>query len=191
MATMELSAGFLPGYMSRILDRTDFNNQVGRLTYPGDIYAVPTYASVYGLFVSVISGVGNSWYTTTTINIMKGTVPADFTTLTAYSSRSADILMSYNPYNNAAVTVNSTSNPAIITGNVAATAAGVATWFWLTTRKIGSGAPTDTLVHQMIGTVGMSGTGSDLEINNTTVVSGTVYRISNLRINFPTTFNIV
>jgi hypothetical protein len=54
-----------------------------------------------------------------------------------------------------------------------------------------SNIPADILVHQMIGTVGMTGSGADLEINNTTVVSGTVYRISNLRINFPTTFNIV
>jgi hypothetical protein len=83
-------------------------------------------------------------------------------------------------------------NPAVIsTQYVAASASGTATWFWwIVPPTLGSGNrdTAATPIHQIIGTVGATGTGSDLELVSTTITAGEQYRILNLRILFPTTW---
>jgi hypothetical protein len=131
------------------------------------------------------------------ILIMKGTPPADFSTLTSYSARSSDILVSFTkpgsptgsnaaPFELSTTTV----NPATIqTDYAAATASGTATWFWWIVRPasvLGVLSPSDALLQQITGTVGITGSGADLEIPDTTIVSGSPYRVLNFRLQFPT-----
>ena len=76
--------------------------------------------------------------------------------------------------------VQSNVNPAVIsTTFLAATGTGAATWFLLTACT-----STGVLYQQAIGTVGLSGSGSDLEISDTAVTAGQFYRILNLRLLF-------
>ena len=133
--------------------------------------------------------------------IMKGTVPADFSTLTSINSRSSDILIRYTtgPYAGLPsmgdfVTAQFNVNPCnISTLYRAATASGTATWlWWVVVPLLASGSATNDaggLYHQIIGTVGLPLSGADLEIPTTNIVSGEQYRIMNLRIQFPTTWN--
>lgn len=73
----------------------------------------------------------------------------------------------------------------------AARASGTATYFKLLARQTGSTAdleasyPVYGAIH---GTVGLIGSGADLEMGNTTIVAGRRYRVQNLQIQFPRTF---
>ena len=130
------------------------------------------------------------------IHLMQGVVPTDLSTLTSYSVRSADILVSwynfnYGNSNNLSafhINISSYTTPCIISSSyVAATASGTATWFWWTVRNIpSSGNMTGgtTLHHQIVGTVGTTGSGADLELPDVNITSGENYRFLNLRIDF-------
>lgn len=125
------------------------------------------------------------------IDICKGTVPTDFSTLTAYNSRSTDILVTFKSnypdkkFLNASSL--STGGPLELASNPsAASQSGTATWFILRTYS-----PLDAAVnlfHQVIGTVGTVGSGSDLEISSTSIVSGSSYRILALKFQIPTSY---
>lgn len=134
--------------------------------------------------------------------LMKGVVPVDFTGLTTISARSADILVSFNVTNNSNFTPNvvsdftptvTSSSPAVITTLYrAATASGTATWFWLVLPQIngaGTGVNTaGTIYQQAIGTVGLLGSGADLTMPDTNIISGQNYRIFELKIQLPTSW---
>jgi hypothetical protein len=127
---------------------------------------------------------------------MKGTVPSDLSSLTTFSSRSADALVNwynfnFNNSNNPAtlhISVSSYVTPVILSSAyVAAEASGTATWFWWTVRNIpnsGNYSTGNTLHHQVVGTVGTTGSGADMELPSTSIVSGQNYRFLNLRIDF-------
>jgi hypothetical protein len=118
---------------------------------------------------------------------MKGTVPTDFSTLTSLSSRSADTLVTFSGPNNDFSVSQSNVNPAVISTVYAnATATGTVTWFWFVTKLWWS--QTAVLIHQVIGTVGLTGSGADLEMGATSIVTGQPYRVLNLRILFPSTW---
>jgi hypothetical protein len=135
--------------------------------------------------------------------ILKGTVPVDFSGLTVRTSRDADRLITFmrehdqpaavnipsNSINDFSPSVTST-NPAVIsTIYKPAALSGVATWFWWQVIVgNGAGAWSTAMVHQVIGTVGLVGSGADLEINDTNVVLGEPYRVLNLRIQFPSSW---
>jgi hypothetical protein len=198
MATIELSAGFIPGFVSRLIDRTD-NRYAGYNYGGGDPGFYPSMPSNFGFLPGCGSNQVYQYKSLGVINIMKGTMPTDFTTLTGYSVRSADILATFDSTNSVAVQVryNTVGDTAIITGNAAATATGTATWFWLEARcgwpTSGTGTVTvatlsNILNHQIIGSVGLANSGADLEISSVNVTSGNIYRISNLRLQFNTTF---
>lgn len=73
---------------------------------------------------------------------------------------------------------------AIINTNAnAATATGVATWFCLCVNYSG------TIYSAVTGNVGVTGSGADLEISNTTITTGSQYRISQFILTIPTTYN--
>lgn len=118
------------------------------------------------------------------ILLMKGTVPASVTELTTTSSRSTDILATFNATSGHFSPSIQTANPATInTLYVSATAAGTVTWFkWLVADQYG------TIYHQIVGTVGALGSGADLEMVSTTLAVGDQTRISNFRIAFPTSW---
>lgn len=144
-------------------------------------------------------GAGYSGNAMGQICIMKGTVPTDFTSLINPNSRLSDILIRYTvsysgvPTMGDFVTSQFNVNPCnISTQYRAATASGTATWvWWFVVPTSGGGTAVDTLglYHQIIGTVGLPLSGADLEIPTTNIVSGEQYRIMNLRVQFPTTWN--
>ena len=99
------------------------------------------------------------------LRLMKGTVPANFSTLTNSSSRSSDILASWDSsaFNWGVADAVSSLN----TEYAVASQSGTATWFWWYQPKT-TNAGSD-IVWQIVGTVGTTGT--DLVLSNTTVVS--------------------
>lgn len=135
---------------------------------------------------------------TSSINIMRGTPPTDLTTITSYTQRSSDILITwtvsdssdggdFSPSRNPGLL--GYGNPALITSFFkAATASGTATWFWWIVRDGNAGNPTNTLYQQIVGTIGAAGSGEDLEISSTIITSGNLYRILNFRIQLPATY---
>lgn len=134
----------------------------------------------------------SGYYRSGVISIMKGEVPANFTTLTGYSSRSADVLVQWTIVNGQFGSSAVTTNPAVINTSFAtASASGTATWFWWVTRGwMGGGWGYDnTLYEQMIGTVGLPGTGADLEIPSTSVTSNQLFRIIDLRMQIATSYS--
>lgn len=124
------------------------------------------------------------------LNIYKGTVPTDFSTLTAYDSRSSDILLSYetrlvNDFLESSVL---DVNPAVINTEYKTSylsRSGTASWFRWFSYLDTSPYP---LIHQIIGEVGVPGTGKDLNISSTNITSSGLYKIGRLRLNFSGTF---
>jgi len=113
------------------------------------------------------------------VRFMKGTIPSDFTSLTAPGSRSADVLVTFTP---SQLIFDASDHPIVVSSQqVAATASGTASWFWWCTYD-GGNVPTQ----QMIGTIGSSGT--DIVIPDSNIVSGQNYSFTNLRFQMPTSF---
>lgn len=181
MPTLEMSSAFSTGYVTRMLGKSS------------GIYGGATPATS-PLMSQCTGGSYGQVGTNMILMILKGTVPADFSTLTSLSVRSADVLMTFSTIAGDFTPAIANVNPGIIsTIYRASAAAGTATWFWWVTRQIGDGAGSvytqyTTPINQMFGTVGITGGGADLEIPDTNIVSGLPYRITNLRLNFPTTW---
>jgi hypothetical protein len=119
-----------------------------------------------------------------TINLMKGTVPTDFSGLTSPSSRSSDILVTWNTgsagftFNDPVTNVDGIAR--VDTPYAVASASGIATWFWWYSSKL------TTIYIQLCGTVGTSGT--DVILADTTIISGANYRLLNLKFDVPTEY---
>lgn len=174
MATIDLSSGFMAGLPNRILR---YNEGI----------STSHVASVSGL---LMAGADSYGYPGTRLTLMKGTVPADLSSLTSYTSRSADTLVEFVVRSAHFAPSQPTINPAVIsTIYVNAAAAGTATWFWITVRPSYFQDNTNFIIHQIIGTVGLIGSGADLEMGSTNIVLGEPYRVLNLRIQFPSTWN--
>ena len=128
------------------------------------------------------SGV-NAW---AGIYIMKGTVPSTFVGMEYLASRSADILVGF--------TVQQAFNSSSFVNNVytmntslrQASGTGTATWFWI----VQGDRSFDALTQQVIGTVGTLGSGADLEIQTTSIVTGSPYRVSNLVFVMPDSWTV-
>lgn len=124
-------------------------------------------------------------YGSTRLVIFKGSVPS-FPTLTDLSTRAADLLILFNlPISTGSYeTFSDSSNFRLKMGIKAvpqiASAAGTATWFILQFSS-------DDLVSYgaMIGTVGNTGSGADLEVPSTAITVGPLYTSSGIYINFP------
>ena len=119
------------------------------------------------------------------LHLMQGTVPTDLTTLTSVNSRSTDILTTFTSMDNS-------NNPE---GDFLPTqttiASGTVTWFWLVTASCtlyNFGSQQDPIIHQIVGTIGATGSGMDLELPDTNIVTGQMYRIVNFKIQFPTSW---
>lgn len=128
--------------------------------------------------------------------IMKGTVPTDFSTLTSFNARSADMLITFDPTRFSSSSGTSAFSPTVAGANPAnistiyinASASGTATWFWWFTTPLGSFNTFNNAVvpyHQIVGTVGLSGSGADLTIPSVNIVTGSPYRIYNYRLQIP------
>lgn len=132
------------------------------------------------------------------LHLMQGAVPTDLSTLTSVSSRSTDILATFTTMDGTPNVegdfkpTQSNINPAVIeTHYKAAIASGTVTWFWLVTAQCtttGNGVQQDPIIHQIVGTVGATGSGMDLELPDTNISAGQQYRIVNFKIQFPTSW---
>lgn len=173
MATIELSSGFMAGLPNRIL----------RL---GENVVTNHNGSLSGL---LMAGSGNYGSPNGSIAIMKGAVPANFSTLTSFAARSADVLVYYSVNSGHFAPTQATVNPAVIsTLYSTAQASGTATWFWWTVRPGYEYDNPNAIVNQALGTVGLVGSGADLEMAATNITVGEPYRIMNLRIQFPSSW---
>lgn len=199
MPTIAMSDDFFssaqPGFVSRMVN---FNNS-GRSVIPST--DTRAYASQGGLLAGSSGVTGNS--TVVQIYVMRGTVPTNFTSLINVSDRSADILVMFSTLQvngSVSASIQPTAadflpsvagvNQPLVTVNTNyafATAAGTATWFWWVVRPVPGGNTVigNTIANQIIGSIGVPGSGSDLELPSTSIVSGQAYRIRNLVVSFP------
>lgn len=199
MPTIAFSNGFMAGSSGTLMGRVISYGSTGVGLLPGG------GAGAYSYAPAVI------------LSLMKGTVPSNFSTLTSWASRSADVLVSWairndsrynttypavNNFSPSASTVNlnpNTLETTYVTAGAAPAAgvSGTATWFWWVTRDwypygsfVGEGGQyRDNIYQQIIGTVGTIGSGSDLELPSTTITSGQLLRVVNLRLQLPSTYN--
>jgi hypothetical protein len=80
------------------------------------------------------------------------------------------------------------STTTVTTAYKAAIATGTATWFswcWYNATPPSTGG---SLQNRIIGTVGATGSGADLEMPTTSIVSGQQFRVYNLRITIPSSY---
>lgn len=180
MPTIELSAAFMSGLPARVIRNTELNltSNVGML--PGFTSAPASGSMHVGL-----------------LKIMKGTI-ASLASLTLGSSRIADLLIRFNTAGNLAgytpsdfTLTDQSVNPALITTTLKnASASGVASWFWWHVQNTAgtSGLWDPSINYSLVGTIGGIGSGSDLEIPDTSIVSGTAYRIVAMKLQFASTW---
>ena len=124
------------------------------------------------------------------VHIMKGTPPTNFTALTTFNDRAADELILFEPASDWTTPTFSNSAWNLNTAVVPATASGTATWFWLVSCPLVNAATSATIQQQIIGSVGVSGSGADLTISDTAIVSGNNYRITSLIIQLSNTYTV-
>lgn len=175
MASIELSAGWMTPMPTRILRNTDTG------------IAGSTAAAVAGLLPGASPGTGQ---TGSEMFLMKGTIPST-PTLANVNARLSDVLVRFRhsgglEWNTYSIV---SSNPVSLTSQfVTAGASGTASWFWWVVVAAMNSSPGDdgqALTHQVIGTVGLTGSGADLEMVSTAITAGEIYRIANLKILFP------
>lgn len=171
MAIMEFSQNLMNGAVSAMFG-------------PGFSQAETVAAAMTFFPYALLSSYPN---TVCGIHIMKGTPPTDFTGLTSFSVRSADRLVSFLATDTFAGSGYSNNKFTLITTNKAAVASGTATWFWAV-GTASMGTSTSTIWQQFIGNVGVTGSGADLEISSTDIVTGDIYRATALTIILPSTF---
>jgi hypothetical protein len=88
--------------------------------------------------------------------------------------------------------VNNPTSISSIFSTVSAT--GIASWFWICTIAYGANGTQfpslryGTVVHNITGTIGLVGSGSDMEMLNTSLVSGQFLRLLNLKFQLPVEF---
>lgn len=211
MARIELSPDFVNDMVPRLIDK-DRASIIASMD-PGTLQLQTLLrSSICGLLVknkrveagldpTLLPGLydnGDQRFSTPVLYICKGIVPTDFSELDD-ATRLADALISYFPISRRgndtpmisdfAPTSISGNIVTINTGSVPAGQSGTATWFWLThLRQYGWVTEGDFQAHQIYGTIGVTGSGADLEIPSVDVVQGTAYRIINLRLRFPTSW---
>ena len=180
-----MSAAFASGYVNRM-------HTLATIVYSGSSGATAAAATTTASQTGILnSGAGQFGWSNAYFYIMKGTVPVDFSTLINFNARSADVLVTFATGNLSAgdfLPTNPNTDPSLIQTNyVNASASGTATWFWWTVQAqpfSGTNFP----ILQIIGTVGTVGSGADLEIPSTSVVAATPYRVSNIRLDWPTSW---
>jgi hypothetical protein len=183
MATIELSSGWVTSMMPRIFRLADGSPATAGATGVAGAGLLHSGFSYSGAFVG-------------TIYLMKGVIPASATATATINARASDILVTFGSGTAGTagdfVTSQVNVNPAVISTQYAsASVAGTATWFWwVVPYTLGSGQRDQTIApaHQIIGTVGITGSGADLEMVSTNIVVGEQYRVMNIRLQFPTSW---
>ena len=177
MATIDMSPAFINAFNNRVFGITSNSTTLNGST---------------NSFIS--AGYSSPGYGCSVMAIMQGSVPSNFSTLTSFSARSSDALVIFVP---GAGTIgdfspsNTSANPALIsTVYKTATQAGTATWLWWLVVSGQTASPFYTTstapIHQMIGTIGTSGSGADFIMSSTTISTSFQYRVVNLQLSIPT-----
>lgn len=141
---------------------------------------------VSSAYLTISSGVGSFYYSTipiicniTDLYLCSGVRPA--ATPTNAELNAAKLVLWYHQADLSPTT--RTDNTVIVNTNAnTATASGTATWFCLTAVYGG------VVYSSVTGNVGLTGSGADLEIANTSISSGTQYRVSGLILTLPTSW---
>lgn len=143
----------------------------------GCLMHATTTASIYSVF-------GNNTAGTSYLEIYQGEVPT-FPSFTDASTRAADLLIRF--------PLTATTTTTQLVGNqwrqqvgrhlvdTAATGSGIATWFLA--RKANTTSLTTS--GGVIGTVGITGGGADLEVPNTAIVLGQNYQCAGFTLSWP------
>lgn len=179
MPTIDMSAGFSATLAARMLG-------IGETPYDngGNVNGGVVTLSLYGPLIGSTTSPQSGGYGRSRIGLYRGAVPTDFSTLGAVSSRDADLIVAfyaeYTDYSPSQTNI----NPAIVsTVYRAVGSTATLTWFRIVSYGIGN-----NIYHQIVGTIGTNGSGADLEMQDINVVAGSLYRVLNLRIQFPTSF---
>lgn len=160
MPTIELSNGAITYTMGHLYYLG------GDSTYGGD-----SLGSLY--YTSLLPA--SSGTSTNRISIYKGTRPTVRPTLV--TEFSADLLLTWDPSSfSYTTTVSGTTHTVQMSSSFTnASASGVASWFAI----INYSNSTNAISGFVTGSVGTTGSGADLIISDTNVVSGNQYRVSN------------
>jgi hypothetical protein len=187
---IDLSPDFATNYALRMVSPTSANTS----GWPVSGWTAFGAASVAGILSSSpnVTDGGSAFHPQTFICLMKGTKPADFSTIPTYESRSADILVSF-PTLTSLTYTRDANTITVATNYLPAIATGTATWYWTVTRQwnlyVSGNYPANApLIQQSMGTVGLPNSGADLEMQDVNLVSGTPYRIINMAFRFPTSW---
>ena len=190
MATIELSAGF-------VSTGAVLTGLVGRIAHIGGTPGTGTTSTVASYSQSGLLFLGENYlYSTSNISLYSGTVPTSWIP-TPYTTYESNLLVRWFPGNNSgsANQYSTVLGSITVTNNIlsistvykAATASGTATWLMISSHRGDYTAGSLNIpLQQIICTVGTSGT--DVLVNDTSIVAGSYYRISNLQIQLPTSW---
>lgn len=183
MPVVEISAGAWTNFANRLTNFTGISPVTGATVTPGFYSTTPllAYSPTGNTLISVIriySGTRQSAWMGTTTSV-------DANKLVEWKTSTADYTSAVGPVT---YTVTGTSplttTTQIITSLNAATASGTASWFLLGVVN----NSTTTLYQQITGTVGVPGSGADLIMSTTTIVSGELYKVADLTLTFSSVF---
>jgi len=157
----------------------------------GSPYGSPLFTDYYNVNspAATTALCGGGLFGNTVINsllIYKGSI-GSFPSFTNVSSRSSDLLLTMPMTMTASYLEESSSNSKrFLTGITAspggtASATGTGSWFLL----YNTWASDLTTGSALVGTVGTVGSGADLEIASTSIVSGNLYKCNGFYLNFP------
>lgn len=155
-------------------------------------------ASVLCLFANGDNGPTNGFISggtyagNTALLIYKGTI-ANFSTFTNTTTRSSDLLINMplaggtNSYVDLGI-ITATNSRRFLCGRSStpggtATASGIASWFLLYNTV--SSVTDLTVGAALIGSIGLPGSGADMEIVDTNIISGNPYKCLGFYLNFP------
>lgn len=183
MPVVEISAGAWTNFANRITNFTGVSPVSGAAistAYKGLPILTSNGVSATSV-IRIYSGARQSTWMTTTTGADAGLL-VQFVSTIDYSSVVGPVTST--------VTGTSplTTTTQIITGLKAATATGTASWFLLGSVNNPSSIPGTTLYQQITGTVGVPGSGADLIMDTTTVVSGELYKVADLTLTFSSVF---
>lgn len=184
MTYARLSTDFLNGSSNSLMGRVV--NLYGNSYTPGE-------GPQYG----ILSQPGRTWWggynngNTGNLRIMTGNKPQSVNNLSnsnppAGTAIIAQILsLSDSGYFNPTVARWYSDPTSISTIFIECVGSGVATWFWICVMNTINGG---TVWHNIIGDVGLIGSGSDMEVAETFITAGQFCRIVSLKLKLPTPF---
>jgi hypothetical protein len=168
--------------MAKILfNANGFSNLAGAGTY-SMFYSGSTYSQ--STLWSMVHGADGSSPTGTKLMIFKGN-PIAIDATSRQTSDTNDLLLDFTVGGYPSETFTSSGvrvHLGIQSTHKAASASGLATWFWFG-RAVTAGSIGNTPF--IIGTVGLPGSGSDLELDDVNIVDGRMYRSTGFYLNIP------